>query len=364
MKQIMLMIGTRKGAFLAFSDLDRRKWTLTGPHFGGNDVNHVTYHEGRSPSVLVALKNAWWGPDVKTSFDLGRTWSEAPGTLRFAAHRSRSVERIWFITRNGNTSQPIYAGVDPAALFRSDDGGATWTEVESLADHPTHDQWQPGLGGLMAHTICVDPSNYDRIFVGVSAVGIFRSDDGGATWQVKNRGVLAWNAEFVSEKFPPIGQCPHRLEMHPGNPQVLYQQNHCGVYRTDNAGDEWIDISEGLPARFGFPLAVHPYDGDTVYVLPECGYSCRYTCGGSFRIFRSRNRGNSWEALTSGLPQTNAYLNVLRGAMATDAHESPGMYVGTQNGQLYASFDEGDHWHAMFEYLPPISSVQAALIDH
>ena len=359
----MLMIGTRKGAFLACATADRKSWDLKGPLFPGNEVNWVTFRDGSPQALLVALKSAWWGPDLKVSHDLGDTWVESSGGIRFPESRGQSVERIWFAKSERRPNGAIYAGVDPAALFRSTDGGLTWTELESLGGHATRSRWQPGLGGLMAHTLCVDPNNADRIFVGVSAVGVFRSDDGGVTWEPKNRGVLAWNADFVAEKFPDIGQCPHRLEMHPGNPQVLYQQNHCGVYRTDNGGDEWSDISDGLPARFGFALTVHPHDGDVVYVVPEVSYECRITCGGAFRVFRSRDRGNSWEPLTCGLPQLNAYVNVLRGAMSTDTLESPGIYVGTQNGQLFASFDEGDHWNTLFNWLPPIYSVEAATIE-
>lgn len=361
MKQVLVMIGTRKGAFLARSNADRKQWDLAGPFFAGNEVNHVALRNGASPALFVAMKSAWWGPDLKLSKDFGTTWSDVPRRISFPEARGGSVERIWFI--EVGTNGTMYAGVDPAALFRSTDGGETWTEVESLAGHATRDRWQPGLGGLMAHTICLDPGDHNRIFVGISAVGVFRSDDGGVTWQQKNRGVLAWNAEFVSEKFPDIGQCPHRLEMHPGDSRVLYQQNHCGVYRTENAGEEWTDISDGLPARFGFPLAVHPHDGDTIYVVPEVSYECRVTCNGSFRVYRSRNRGDSWQPLTCGLPQTNAYLNVFRAAMATDSLESPGLYVGTQNGQLFTSFDEGDHWTLLFNYLPPVYSVEAAIVD-
>jgi photosystem II stability/assembly factor-like uncharacterized protein len=363
MKRVMLMIGTRKGAFLAFSDQDRKQWDLKGPLFAGNEVNCVTYRNGHKPTLLVATKSAWWGPDLRVSHDFGETWVEPSHTLRFPEDRGRSMERIWVIKCDGETNGPIYAGVDPAALFRSTDAGESWTELHALADHPTHSQWQPGLGGLMVHTICLDPTEPRRLFVALSAVGVFGTVDGGDSWKPMNRGVLAWNAEFVADKYPVIGQCPHHVEMHGGNPQVLYQQNHCGVYRTDNGGEEWVDISEGLPARFGFPLAVHPHDGDIVYVVPEVSYECRVTPDGAFRVFRSRNRGGSWEALTEGLPQSQAYLNIFRAAMATDRLDEPGIYIGTQNGQIFASFDDGDHWNVLFHWLPPVYSVDAASVE-
>jgi photosystem II stability/assembly factor-like uncharacterized protein len=361
MRQVMLMIGTRKGAFLAFSGLDRRGWQITEAAFRGGEVNHVGWIHGPTPLVVATAKSAWWGPDLRVSRDFGQTWSDAIG-LRFAPGRERSVERIWVVeSTNGGGS--MYAGVDPGALFFSSDGGTAWTEVVSLSDHPTREQWHPGLGGLMVHSICADPLSPRRLLVAMSAVGVFRSDDGGETWAPKNRGVYAWNAEFLPDKFPPIGQCPHHLEMHPSRREVIYQQNHCGVYRTDDAGESWIDISDGLPSRFGFPLAVHPHDGETVYVVPEESYQSRVTCGGAFRVYRSRDGGGTWRPLTDGLPQANAYANVFRMAMATDVLDPAGVYVGTQGGQILASRDEGEHWDLLFNWLPPVYSLETAVIE-
>lgn len=212
----------------------------------------------------------------------------------------------------------------------------------------------------MVHALCFDPGNPERMFVGISAAGVFRTDDGGQTWQPKNKGV---RADFLPNNFPEVGQCVHHLEMHPSKPEILYQQNHCGVYRTETAGEDWIDLCDGLPSRFGFPLAVHPHDGDTIYVIPEEADVCRMMTDGAFRVYRSRNRGDSWEALTDGLPQVNAYQNVMRMAMAVDTHESPGLYVGTQGGQLVASLDGGDHWTLLFNWFPPIYSVEAAIVE-
>jgi len=357
----MLMIGTRKGGFLAFSDLDRKHWEIKGPFFKGIEVNHVSFISGPEPAIFAAGKSAWWGPDLRISRDFGESWLEPQRSIRFAEGRNLSVERIWVIKQNHRSDEKaIYVGVDPGALFRSTDGGNCWEEVRSLTDHPTRDKWMPGAGGLMVHSICFDPSNPQRIYAGISAAGVFRTDDGGKSWSAKNKGV---RADFLPEKFPDVGQCTHHLEIHPANRQILYQQNHCGVYRSENGGEDWTDMSEGLPSRFGFPMAVHPHDGDTIYVLPEEADECRMTPNGAFRIFRSKNRGNSWEALTEGLPQRHAYQNVLRSAMCTDTLGSTGIYVGTQGGQILASFDAGDHWTLLFNWFPPIYSIEAALVE-
>ena len=254
----------------------------------------------------------------------------------------------------------LYAGVAPAALFRSGDGSETWEEVRTLTDHESRSKWVPGAGGLMVHSLCPHPTDPACLFVAISVAGTFRTDDGGKTWVPKNHGV---RADFQPDTFPEVGVCVHHLEMHPSNPVILYQQNHCGVYRTENAGDDWIDISDGLPSRFGFPFAVLPHAGDTIYVCPAESDQHRVMPDGEFRVYRSRNRGDSWEPLTQGLPQENAHQLVLRHAMATDTLNPAGVYVGTQGGQLLASRDEGDHWNVLFNWLPPITSVQTAVVD-
>ena len=237
MRQVLLMIGTRKGGFLAFSDLARKRWEMTGPIFKGSQVNHVYCAGGAEPRVLAAGQSAWWGPGLQISMDWGQEWTEPIPRIQFADGREKSVERVWAVAGMGNT---LYAGVDPAALFRSVDGGITWTELEALTDHPSHKKWMPGAGGMMVHSICVDPANAERVFVGISAAGVFCTEDGGKTWEPRNKNV---RADFMPEdQFPEVGQCVHHLEMHPSNPEVLYQQNHCGVYRTEDGGREWIDI--------------------------------------------------------------------------------------------------------------------------
>ena len=357
--QVLLLIGTRKGGFIATSDGRRRDWTLSGPILKGCEVNHLTYVP-QARTMMVAGKSGWWGPAVQLSTDVGRTWHDVPSAIRFEEGRGHSVERIWTIKADPREPGRLYAGVDPGALFVSRDAGEHWTEVHALTEHPTRAKWFPGAGGLMVHSIAFDPAKRSRLTVGVSAAGAFQTDDDGASWTPKNAGV---RTDFLPDKYPEVGQCVHHLEGHPTNGNVLYQQNHCGVYRSDDAGDSWVDISPGLPSRFGFPLAVLPHDGDTIFVVPEESDQFRMTPEGSFRVYRSRDRGNSWQALTTGLPQTHAYTNVMRMALATDALDPAGVYLGTQGGQLLASRDEGDHWEVIFNWLPPIYSVEAAIVD-
>jgi photosystem II stability/assembly factor-like uncharacterized protein len=352
---VHLLIGTRKGGFIATSDAGRREWSLQGPFLKGHEVNHVAHVGGGR--FVMAGKSAWWGPALQISDDAGRTWRET-GAVRFGEGRGHSVERIWFIKADPRVQDRLYAGVDPGALFVSDDRGDSWREVPSLTDHPTRAKWSPGAGGLMVHSIVFDPSRPARLTVGVSAAGVFRSDDGGASWAPRNAGV---RADFLPEREPLVGQCVHHLEMHPQRPDVLYQQNHCGVYRSDNGGDTWTDISSGLPSRFGFPFAALPRDGNTVFVIPEESDQVRTTANGALGIFRSRDCGVSWEPLTEGLPQTAAYSNVMRMAMTVDTLESAGVYVGTQGGQILASRDGGDRWSILFNWLPPIYSLETVV---
>ena len=355
MQKVMLMIGTRKGGFLATSDEARASWSLKGPFLKGSEVHYVT-HLPKNDTLVATVKSWWFGPAVRLSNDGGENWTEPERGIRFDESRGKSVERIW-IVREGPGA--LYAGVDPGALFWSKDEGKTWDEIPALTDHPTRDKWFPGAGGLMVHSICPDRVNPKRVFVGISAAGMFRTDDGGETWLPKNEGV---RADFLPDKFPAVGQCVHHLEQHPTDPDVLYQQNHCGVYRTENAGDTWIDISEGLPSRFGFPIVVSPRDGNTIFVIPEESAEARMTTGGFLGIFRSKNRGTTWERLTTGLPQQDSFAHVYRAAACADTLDSTGVYVGTQGGQLLASRDAGDSWETIFNWLPPIYSVQAAVL--
>ena len=361
------MIGTRKGAFIASTDSERRRWDLKGPFLKGLEVNDLTSLPSSVAAsagplrIYAAAKSAWWGAGIQVSDDLGETWSELPGAIRFGEKRGLAVDRIWVLEADcRRQDHTLYAGVDPGALFRTCSSNEGWEELQSLTDHPTRDSWMPGGGGLMVHCVSTDPDRAERMYVGISAAGVFRSDDDGLTWSPKNKGVLA---DFLPDKSPAVGQCVHHLAMHPGNSQILYQQNHCGVYRSDNAGDDWTDISAGLPSRFGFPLAVHPHDGDIIYVIPEESSSFRATPGGAFGIYRSADRGSAWQVLQNGLPQSNAHVNVLRHGMTTDSLDQAGIYVGTQGGQILLSLDDGDHWELLFNWLPPIYSLQATVIE-
>jgi len=352
----MLMIGTRKGAFLAFSGEGRDQWELKGPFLKGSEVHYLTFL-AKSVTLVATVKSWWFGPSVRLSSDFGDNWKEPERGIKFDEARGKTVERIW-IVREGPDA--LYAGVDPGALFTSGDDGMTWDEVQTLTDHSTRDKWSPGAGGLMVHSICPDPVNASRIFVGISAAGVFRSDDGGGSWTPKNQGV---RADFLPDKFPPVGQCVHHLEQHPSQRDVLYQQNHCGVYRTEDAGENWIDISDGLPSRFGFPIVVDPHDGNTIFVVPEESSEARMTPGGALGVFRSRDRGASWKQLQDGLPQSNSFAHVYRAAACADTMHPTGIYLGTQGGQLLASRNTGDSWQTIFSWLPPIYSVQAAVVD-
>ncbi len=260
----------------------------------------------------------------------------------------------------------VFAGAEPASLFKSQDGGNNWQELTGLSQHPTRAQWQPGLGGLCLHSMVLDPQTPDRMWVGMSAVGVFGTEDGGKSWRPRNSGL---RTDFAPDPQPEFGQCPHKVLAHPSSHNRLYQQNHCGVYRSDNGGQDWRDITEGLPSRFGFVLGIHSQDPDTIYVLPEdqvqgtdVGGGLRYVTEAKFRVYRSRDGGGNWEALTNGLPQQGAYLHVLREGMATDHLDHCGIYLGTTTGQLFYSRNDGDSWELLLEHLPPINSVDCAAI--
>jgi len=358
--RVYVFIGTRKGAFIFKSDRARRVWKLRGPHFAGWGVQHIL-RDPRSGMLYAALHHDVYGPNIHRSPDMGKTWEMADGP-RFAEGSGKKVGRIWHV-QPGHLSQPgvVWAGADPGALFKSEDGGQSWAEVAGINDHPTRENWFPGAGGMMVHTIIPHPTNPERMFVAISAAGVFRSDDGGTTWQPKNQGV---RADFLPDKYPEVGQCCHHLVISPEDPDVLFQQNHCGVYRTEDAGDTWTDIGTGrLPATFGFPMAIHPRKGRTVYVVPEVSDEYRYTPEGKFRVYRTRNGGERWQALGKGLPQRDAYLNVLREAMAADACEPGGLYVGTSTGQVFYSRDEGDNWQTLAETLPPVYAISTAVVE-
>ena len=359
-KKVCLLVGTHKGGFLFTSDLQRKKWQRREPFFKGVDVHYLAVDNREAPTIYACVNSTWWGPDIRYSNDFCETWKEPSNGIRFDEDEDVTLKRTWCVVP-GRKNEPgvLYAGVDPAALFKTEDHGKSWFEIPALRKHATRDKWFPGFGGLMVHSICLHPANKDIMHVGISAAGTFSTEDGGTTWQARNKGV---QADFLADKFPEVGQCVHHMESHPARPDVLYQQNHCGVYRSDNAGKEWTDLGAGLPSRFGFPLVIHPHDPDTIYVVPEEGAENRCVVGAELAVYRSRNRGGNWQKLSTGMPSEHAYLNVLRHAMATDTCDSAGIYFGTNTGQLFYSRNEGDHWELLANFLPPIHSVSCAVI--
>ena len=364
--EISLLVGTRKGAFVLSSGVDRKDWTLSDVHCRGGDVYHMVYDDRGDGAVMAAVNYMIWGAEVHISYDMCRTWVTAESPPRFSDREGKTLNKVWHI-KPGRPDEPgvLYAGADPASLFRSNDGGMTWQEVRSLADHPTSEHWFPGLGGLCLHSIVLDERNPARMWVGMSAVGVFGTDDGGESWRPLNKDV---RADFTPEEDLEFGQCPHKLLGHPAKDGLLYQQNHCGVYRSDDGGESWQDITDGLPSRFGLALGLHPHDPDTLYVLPEdnaiadgeVGGEFRIVSDAKFRVFRSRNGGLDWEALTNGLPQRNAYLHCMREGIVVDNLDPCGIYVGTTNGQIFYSRNEGDNWELMIDNLPPINSLEVA----
>ncbi len=355
---IVVLVGTRKGAFLFRSDARRRAWTIEGPFHQGQDIRHFILDSRDGDALYAAVNNDWFGSDIQRSRNGGRTWLKTKGGVRYAEDAGLSVKRIWHI-RPGRASElgVVYAGVDPAGLFRSEDSGETWAEVKGLNRHSTRERWTPGAGGMIVHTILLDPANPKRMYVAISAAGVFRSDDGGETWHPRNKGT---RADFLPVKFPDLGQCVHKLALAPGGADRLYQQNHCGVYRSDSAGEKWTDISRGLPSRFGFPMVVHPSDPESVWVLPHVGAEFRVFPEGCVAAYRSTNAGRTWQKQTRGLPTRNAYLTVLREAMSTDACDPAGVYFGTQTGQIFYTRNEGREWRLLADHLPPVASVEVA----
>jgi photosystem II stability/assembly factor-like uncharacterized protein len=332
---------------------------MTGPFQAGREINHAIY-DGRSGRMYATANDSWFGCELVWSSDFGKSWTTAKKNPGFGESSGLKLERIWHI-EPGRASEPqvLYAGVAPAALFRSTDGGQTWNEITTLTEHPSRPRWHPGAGGLCLHSIAIDPANEARMFVGISAVGVFRTEDGGKTWETANQGT---RAEFMPEKYPEFGQCVHKLLIADGKASLLFQQNHCGVYRSADAGRTWQEITAGLPSDFGFPLAVHPREPQTIYVIPLKGAEFRCPPDGKLRIYRSRDGGQKWEALSDGLPGANVFSSVYREGMTMDSLKPAGIYFGTNTGKLFYSTDEGDKWSVLSDNLPPIFSVSAAVV--
>lgn len=360
-KQILLMVGTRKGLWLGRSDEARESWTWTGPHFDMEEVYSCMIDtRGATPRLLAGASSMWLGPRVRRSDDLGQSWDESPdGGLRFPDGTDASVERVWQLTP-GAPDDVVYAGSEPGAVWKSTDRGETFTLEEGLWDHPHRPQWGAGFGGQAFHTILPHPDEPDSVTVAISTGGVYQTTDGGASWAPRNQGV---RADFLpeGEQYPEFGQCVHKVTRHLSHPERLFMQNHGGVYRSDDEGGSWTSIADGLPADFGFPIVVHPQEPDTVYVFPCSSGAGRYPPGGKARVWRSRDAGTSWEELGKGLPDA-FYVAVMRDAMCVDDHDSTGVYFGARNGTVWGSSNAGDSWSLVVADLPDVMCVRAAAL--
>lgn len=387
MGRVRVLVGTRKGAFVMTADAKRERWSISEPIFGGWEVFHMKGSPVDANRLYASQTSAWFGQVLQRSDDGGKTWTvpggervpnpyDPPtgGSANFLYDTSPQTgqpltthqhydgtqlpwkfKRVWHLEPSPTDADTVYAGVEDAALFRTVNGGTTWQELSGMRGHGSGPRWQPGAGGLCLHTILLTPSLPNRILVAISAAGAFRSVDGGATWRPINRGL---KSDYIPDPDADVGHCVHRLAMHPARPEVLFMQKHWDVMRSDDGGDSWHEISGNLPSDFGFVIETHAHEPDTIYVVPIKSDVEHYPPDGKLRVYRSRTGGHEWEALTRGLPQQDCYVNVLRDAMAVDALDECGIYFGTTGGQVYLSPDGGDHWTAIARDLPPVLSVE------
>lgn len=390
MNSVRVLVGTRKGAFILTSDGKRQRWDVSGPHFGGWEIYHMKGSPVDPNRLYASQSSGWFGQIIQRSDDGGKTWHQ-PGTPageptttpegfpkgesnKFVYDTSAETgkpltthqwydgtqhpwefKRVWHLEPSLNDPNTVYAGVEDAALFRTTDGGKTWHELAGLRD-AQGSKWSPGAGGMGLHTILLDRTNPKRMFIAISAAGAFRTDDGGKTWKPINRGL---HSQYIPDPNAEVGHCVHRIAMHHTRPNVLFMQKHWDVLRTDDAGDNWREVSGNLPTDFGFAIEVHAHEPDTVYVFPIKSDAEHYVPDGKLRVFRSRKGGNEWEPLSKGLPQENCYVNVLRDASSIDSLDPCGVYFGTTGGQVYASADAGNSWMPIVRDLPGVLSVEA-----
>lgn len=366
MSKVRVLVGTRKGAFLLSSDASRKRWEVDGPHFAGWEIYHVKASPADPQRLYASQSSGWFGQVLQRSSDGGKTWEAAgnefkyegtPGTHTWydGSPHPWEFKRVWHLEPSRHDPDTVYAGVEDAALFKSTDAGQTWNELPGLRTHESAPGWAPGAGGLCLHTIVMDPTNAERMFIAISAAGVFRTDDAGKSWRPVNRGL---RSNTMPDQDAEVGHCVHRIAMHPSRPNVLFMQKHWDVMRTDDAGESWREISGDLPSDFGFVIDVNTNEPDTIYVVPIKSDSLHYVPDGKLRVYRSRSGGNDWEALTNGLPQKDCYVNVFRDAMAVDALDPCGVYFGTTGGQVYASPDGGDSWASIVRDLPAVLSVE------
>jgi BNR/Asp-box repeat len=366
MSGVRVLVGTKKGAFVLTSDGARTNWDVSEPHFAGWEMYHLKGSSANPNRLYASQSSGWFGQQIQRSDDGGKTWNPVgnkfvydgvPGTHQWYDGTQHPWEfaRVWHLEPSLTDPDTVYAGVEDAALFRSTDGGTSWHELRGLREHGSGPSWQPGAGGLCLHTILLDPSNANRIYIAISAAGAFRTDDGGKSWKPINRGL---KSEGIPKPEAEVGHCVHHVAMNASRPNVLFMQKHWDVMRSDDAGDSWQEVSGNLPTDFGFAIDVHSHEPDTIYVVPIKSDSEHFPLDGKLRVFRSRSGGYDWEPLTKGLPQSNCYVNVLRDAMAVDSLDSCGIYFGTTGGQVYVSADSGDNWTPIVQNLPAVLSVE------
>lgn len=366
MTSVRVLVGTRKGAFVLNSDGQRQKWEVNGPFFGGWELYHLKASPVDPNRIYASQSSGWFGQLIQRSDDGGKTWNPVdnkftydgvPGTHQWydGTPHPWEFKRVWHLEPSLTDPDTVYAGVEDAAIFRTTDGGQSWHELSGLRGHGSGSQWMPGAGGMGLHTILLDRTNPDRIYIAISSAGAFRTDDGGQSWKPINKGL---RSEYIPDPNAEVGHCVHRIAMHPSRPEVLFMQKHWDVMRSDDAGESWHEVSGNLPTDFGFPIDVHAHEPETIYVVPIKSDSEHYPPEGKLRVYRSRTGGHEWEALTNGLPQSDCYVNVLRDAMAVDQLDSCGIYFGTTGGQVYCSPDGGDHWSPIVRDLPAVVSVE------
>ena len=366
MTGVRVLVGTRKGAFILTSDGKREKWDVSGPHFAGWEMYHVKGSPVDPNRLYASQTSGWFGQMIQRSDDAGKTWEPVGNEFTYQGEvgthlwydgtpKPWEFKRIWHLEPSLTDPDTAYAGAEDAALFKTTDGVKTWRELDTLRHHESGPGWMPGAGGMGLHTIIQDPKNPNRLYIAISAAGVFRSDDAGATWKPANKGL---HSEFMPQPDAEVGHCVHRIALHPSKPDVLFMQKHWDVMRSDNAGESWTEVSGNLPTDFGFPIDVHAHEPETIYVVPIKSDSEHFPIDGKLQVWRSRSGGNDWEALTNGLPQNDCYVNILREAMSVDTLDSCGIYFGTTGGQVYASTDAGDTWKAIVHDLPSVYSVE------
>ncbi len=366
MSRVRVLVGTRKGAFLLTADGTRRDWDVSGPHFGGWEIYHLKGSPVDPDRLYASQSSSWFGQVVHRSDDGGKSWETVGNNFMYQGETGTHLwydgtshpwefKRVWHLEPSLTDRDVVYAGVEDAALFRSDDGAKTWAELPGLRTHQSGLAWAPGAGGLGLHTILLAPGDRHRIVVAISAAGVFRSDDAGVTWRPTNRGL---KSDQMPDPAAEVGHCVHRIAMHPSRPDVLFMQKHWDVMRSDDGGASWREVSGNLPSDFGFPIEVHAHEPETIYVVPIKSDSEHYPPEGKLRVYRSRTGGHEWEPLTKGLPQRDCYVNVLRDAMAVDGLDRCGVYFGTTGGQVYASTDSGDGWAPIVRDLPAVLSLE------